>query len=96
MNQRFEKNPGKNNLLNGSKGKERRADRSGEWLEALRRHRHLLLGGVILAAFISILFPGEKSFQFSSLHEGRVYIGPEIIASFTFPVTRATKSMKRT
>ncbi|HOY43125.1 MAG TPA: HDIG domain-containing protein [bacterium] len=89
MNQRFDKNSGKNSLLNGSKGKERRANGGREWLEALRRHRYLLLGGIILAAFIAILFPGEKSYQFSSLREGRVYIGPEIIASFTFPVNKS-------
>ena len=89
MNQRFDKNSGKNSLLNGSKGKERRANGGREWLKAFRRHRYLLLGGIILAAFIAILFPGEKSYQFSSLREGRVYIGPEIIASFTFPVNKS-------
>jgi cyclic-di-AMP phosphodiesterase PgpH len=89
MNQRFDKGPGKNGVRNGAKNKERRVRANAEWAASLRRHRFLIIGGLFLAAMIALLFPGEKSFQFTDLREGRVYIGPEIIAAFTFPVNKS-------
>ena len=44
---------------------------------------------IILAFLITLMFPKGKSFQFADLKEGRVYIGPEIIAPFTFPVNKS-------
>ena len=40
------------------------------------------------ALILTLFFPRGKSFQFSDLKEGRVYVGPEIIAPFTFPVNK--------
>jgi putative nucleotidyltransferase with HDIG domain len=89
MNPRYDKNPGKNAILNGVKSKERWSSKSAPWLAGLYSYRYLILGALVLTVFIAILFPGEKSFQFTDLREGRVYIGPEIIASFTFPVNKS-------
>ncbi|HQI49900.1 MAG TPA: hypothetical protein PLN61_14700, partial [bacterium] len=89
MSQRFDKSAAKNAALNGGKNKERRSGGRGLPMEWLRRFRYVILVGLLLAALIALLFPGEKSFQFSDLREGRVYIGPEIIASFTFPVNKS-------
>jgi len=41
------------------------------------------------AIFLTIFFPKGKSYQFSDLKEGRVYVGSEIIAPFTFPVNKS-------
>lgn len=89
MNQRFDKTAAKGAGLNGGKKKERRPGAHSMPVDWLRRYRALILGGLFLAAVIALLFPGEKSFQFTDLREGRVYIGPEIIASFTFPVNKS-------
>ncbi|HNW58107.1 MAG TPA: HDIG domain-containing protein [bacterium] len=89
MNQRFDKTPAKSAGINGSKNKELRGGGSGNWIARLRSVRYALLGVVLLAAVIALLFPGEKSLRFTDLREGRVYIGPEIIASFTFPVNKS-------
>ncbi|MBN2411339.1 HDIG domain-containing protein [candidate division KSB1 bacterium] len=45
----------------------------------------LFLCAFLLTAF----FPKGKSYQFSDLKEGRVYVGSEIIAPFTFPVNKS-------
>ncbi len=45
----------------------------------------VLLGCAVLLTFF---FPRGKSFQFSNLKEGSVYVGAEIIAPFTFPVNK--------
>jgi len=42
-----------------------------------------------LSLLFSFMFPRGKSYQFADLKEGRVYIGPEIIAPFTFPVNKS-------
>ncbi len=43
---------------------------------------------IVFAIFLTLLFPAGKSFQFTDLKEGRVYVGSEIIAPFTFPVNK--------
>ncbi|MDZ7262503.1 MAG: hypothetical protein ONB05_10415, partial [candidate division KSB1 bacterium] len=45
--------------------------------------------GFGLAVFITLMFPGGRSFQFSDLKEGDVYIGEEIIAPFSFPINKS-------
>jgi cyclic-di-AMP phosphodiesterase PgpH len=45
--------------------------------------------GVLLAIILTLLYPQGKSFQFTDLKEGKVYVGPEIIAPFTFPVNKS-------
>ena len=42
-----------------------------------------------LVLVITFMFPRGKSYQFADLKEGRVYIGPEIIAPFTFSVNKS-------
>ncbi|NIA28358.1 MAG: HDIG domain-containing protein [Actinobacteria bacterium] len=50
----------------------------------------LKIGAALLfAVLLTLLFPRGKSFQFADLKEGRVYIGQEIIAPFTFPVNKS-------
>ena len=44
---------------------------------------------VLLALVLAFMFPKGKSFQFADLKEGRVYIGPEVIAPFTFAVNKS-------
>ncbi len=48
-----------------------------------------IIGGILLAVLITLLFPRGKSFQFADLREGRVYVGSEIIAPFTFFVNKS-------
>jgi hypothetical protein len=50
-----------------------------------------ILGVLLLAIIITFMFPRGKSFQFADLKEGRVYIGSEIIAPFTFPVNKSSE-----
>ena len=45
--------------------------------------------GILLAVILTLLYPQGKSFQFTDLKEGKVYVGPEIIAPFTFPVNKS-------
>lgn len=51
------------------------------WLE--------ILMGIALALILTFLYPKGKTFQFADLKEGKVYVGPEIIAPFTFPVNKS-------
>lgn len=85
----YDKGSAKNSVLNGTKVRERRARAESALFAFLGRARFLLIGALVLAGLVAVLFPGEKSFQFTDLREGRVYIGPEIIASFTFPVNKS-------
>ncbi|MBN1542093.1 HDIG domain-containing protein [candidate division KSB1 bacterium] len=55
----------------------------------LQDYRIQLVGLFILTLLITLMFPRGKSFQFADLKEGRVYVGPEIIAPFTFPVNKS-------
>jgi len=76
--------------MSGSWSRERRAEAGEAPLTGLyRRYRFQGLGVLVLAIVIALMFPREKTFQFSDLKEGRVYIGPEIIATSTFPVNKS-------
>jgi cyclic-di-AMP phosphodiesterase PgpH len=48
-----------------------------------------ILLGIFLALLLTLLFPKGKSFEFSDLKEGGVYVGNEIIAPFTFSVNKS-------
>ncbi len=48
-----------------------------------------LIGILLLCLILTAIFPSGKSYQFADLKEGRVYIGPEIIAPFTFPINKS-------
>lgn len=81
----FSQKSGRNN----SRTRDLKGNGNSGFLNWARRHQKLLLGTALLSFFIAWMFPGEKSFQFADLKEGRVYIGPEIIAPFTFPVNKS-------
>ncbi len=81
----FSQKSGRNN----NRTRDRKGNGHSGFLNWARRHQQLLLGSALLSFFIAWMFPGEKSFQFADLKEGRVYIGPEIIAPFTFPVNKS-------
>ena len=51
--------------------------------------------GLVLALILSMLFPKGKSFQFADLKEGKVFVGQEIIAPFTFPVNKTDQEYNR-
>ncbi|NLP09360.1 HDIG domain-containing protein [bacterium] len=53
------------------------------------RYQRQIYGVLLLAVFITILFPETAKFQYGDLREGKVYIGPEIIAPYTFPVNKS-------
>jgi putative nucleotidyltransferase with HDIG domain len=55
----------------------------------LRAYAVDIIVAALLALVLAFLFPKGKSFQFADLKEGRVYIGPEIIAPFTFAVNKS-------
>ncbi len=46
-------------------------------------------GILFLCLILTAIYPSGKSYQFADLKEGRVYIGPEIIAPFTFPINKS-------
>jgi cyclic-di-AMP phosphodiesterase PgpH len=48
-----------------------------------------ILLGLFLALLLTLFFPKGKSFEFSDLKEGGVYVGNEIIAPFTFSVNKS-------
>lgn len=56
-----------------------------------QEYRKQIAGVFILAFIITFLFPRGRSFQFADLKEGRVYVGPEIIAPFTFPINKSSE-----
>ena len=71
-----------------------RSDRKGNGvekgeLEWFRRYGPDLVMGIVFAFILSLMFPTGKSFQFADLKEGRVYVGSEIIAPFTFAVNKS-------
>ena len=51
--------------------------------------------GLLFALLLTLLFPKGKSFQFADLKEGKVYMGEEIIAPFTFPVNKSDEEYNR-
>ena len=53
------------------------------------RYRYQIYGMLLLTLLITLLFPSAKTMHFGDLREGRVYIGAEIIAPFTFPVNKS-------
>ncbi len=72
-----------------STNRERIPDNFGDMLEFVKPYKYALLGLFLLALAIVWMFPREKTFEFSDLKEGKVYIGPEIIAPFTFAVNKS-------
>jgi putative nucleotidyltransferase with HDIG domain len=53
------------------------------------RYRYQIYGVLLLTLLITLLFPSANTAHFGDLREGRVYIGTEIIAPFTFPVNKS-------
>ncbi|MCI0515768.1 HDIG domain-containing protein [candidate division KSB1 bacterium] len=53
----------------------------------------LVLGGLFCLLMLSIL-PRARSFQFSDLRVGDVYIGEEVIAPFDFPINKPAAQLK--
>ncbi len=75
------------------KKKQTTADKikSGGGLNIKKFLQRYLLDLIVLffcALLLSMFFPKGKSFQFSDLKEGRVYVGAEIIAPYSFPVNK--------
>lgn len=54
-----------------------------------RNHLVVIITFAILILIISLMFPRGKSFEFSDLKQGLPYLGPEIIAPFTFSVNKS-------
>ncbi|MDZ7373829.1 MAG: HDIG domain-containing protein [candidate division KSB1 bacterium] len=53
---------------------------------------------LIFAAFVvgtALLFPRGKTYQFANLRVGDVYVGEEIIAPFTFPVSKTEEEYRQ-
>lgn len=64
------------------------------WLEVLRankfwRYTPQLLMGLVMIALTAFMFPYQKSYQFSNLNIGDVYMGEEVIAPFTFFINKS-------
>ena len=59
------------------------------------RHVWLILIGLGLTILISFMLPRGRSFKYSDLKEGEVYVGDEIIAPFTFPINKSEDEYKR-
>lgn len=57
----------------------------------IKRYRRQIYGLLVLAALLTLLFPSITTFQYGDLRAGRVYMGPEIIAPFTFPVNKSNE-----
>jgi len=55
----------------------------------IRRYSVNLVVLFFSALLLSLFFPRGKSFQFSDMKEGGVYVGAEIIAPFSFPVNKS-------
>ncbi len=77
--------------IRNGKVRDRAGNGSSEAILWMRKHPKLVIGVALLSLLIAVMFPGEKSFQYADLREGRVYIGSEIIASFTFPVNKSSE-----
>jgi len=57
------------------------------WFHTYQWH---IYGVLVLAVLITLLFPSTHDLQYGDLREGRVYIGQEIIAPYTFPVNKSS------
>jgi hypothetical protein len=79
----FGKHPPKKNVVSVPK------QRSFGLGEFLSHYKIELAGLLVLSLVISFMYPTGTSFQFADLKEGRVYIGSEIIAPFTFPINKS-------
>jgi len=53
-----------------------------------------LLLGLVLCFTITLMFPRARSFQFSDLQVGDIYIGEEVIAPFDFPILKSEEQLK--
>ena len=60
-----------------------------------KRYYFELLFIIAFALLLSFMFPRGKSFQFADLREGQVYVGDEIIATFTFPVLKSEEEYEK-
>ncbi|MBN2357586.1 HDIG domain-containing protein [candidate division KSB1 bacterium] len=78
------------NKSNNTGSRDRKGDGNRHTLgELLKQYKYQILGLILLSIVTAWMFPREKTFQFADLKEGRVYIGPEIIATFTFAVNKS-------
>ncbi|NOZ60468.1 MAG: HDIG domain-containing protein [Calditrichaeota bacterium] len=55
----------------------------------------LIVIGLALTILISLMLPRGRSFKYSDLKEGEVYVGDEIIAPFTFPINKTDDEYQR-
>jgi len=50
---------------------------------------------IVVIFLISLMFPRGKSYQFSGLKEGEIYIGDKIIAPFTFAINKTEEDYRK-
>ena len=50
---------------------------------------------ILLIFLITLMLPRGKSYKYSDLREGEVYVGDEIIAPFTFAINKSEDEYKR-
>jgi len=54
----------------------------------------IILAFIVICA-ISLMFPRGKSYQFSGLKEGEIYVGDKIIAPFTFAINKSEEEYNK-
>ncbi|HDP98837.1 MAG TPA: HDIG domain-containing protein [bacterium] len=81
----FLKKKKKSKTKNGANGKKGKVSRPYFW-------QAVIFGIVVL--LISLMMPRGKSYKYTSLKEGEVYVGEEIIAPFTFAINKTDDEYK--